>query len=394
MKNVANTEAYSAFDHIFLKALRSASHVVGVSRLTQPFWGRWRASEIGDDALFGFLKSIRSLDDWPDAALHTVRREEEGFARRQSALNVEQTVEALRRLAYLANLGQWGILPLGDTKRFLYRKARDYTAEAEKLAFGARFERLAIKWREKTFYGNLHLPPPRVEPAPLVVVVHGLDDAKEEHLATDLALLSAGFAVLNGDGPGQGEAFLLDGILWTPDYPALVSAAIDALADRPEIDAARVGTAGFSIGSLWSISAASRDRRIKAIYDLGAPINTRAFGRVPFLIKSKMCQITGARTDGEIAAVLAQNFIDRPEILENIFAAVRIAHGLKDRVVPTKDKSWLRDELLRLKRSPDVSMITFPDGDHCCTNHIPEIRRDMAAFFQKHLLKNSGRTDA
>ena len=394
MKNVANTEAYSAFDHIFLKALRSVSHVVGVARLTQPFWGRWRASEIGDDALFGFLSSIRSLDDWPDAALRMLEREEESFARRRPALSGEQTVGALRRLAYLANIGQWGILPLSDTKRFLYRKARDYTVEAEKLALGTRFERLAVRWREGTFYGNLHLPPEPAGPAPLIIVVHGLDDAKEEHLATDLALLSAGFAVLDFDGPGQGEAFLLDGILWTPDYPEVISAIIDALAERPEIDAARVGTAGFSIGSLWSISAASRDRRISAVYDLGAPINTSAFKRVPFLIKSKMCQITGARTESEIAQVLARNFIDRTEILQRIFAAVRIAHGLKDRVVATRDKLWLRDELLRLGISPEVSMITFPDGDHCCTNQIPEVRRDMAAFFRRHLLQASPRSGA
>ncbi|MGB8814973.1 MAG: hypothetical protein WCC57_17480, partial [Paracoccaceae bacterium] len=66
--NVSHTEAYSAFDHFFLKALRSVSHVVSVKQLTRPFWNRWRAGDVGDDVLFDFLGSMRSLDDWQGAA--------------------------------------------------------------------------------------------------------------------------------------------------------------------------------------------------------------------------------------------------------------------------------------------------------------------------------------
>ena len=37
----------------------------------------------------------------------------------------------------------------------------------------------------------------------------------------------------------------------------------------------------------------------------------------------------------------------------------------------------------------EVSLITFDDGDHCCTNHVPAIRRDMAEHFRRHLLERS-----
>jgi alpha-beta hydrolase superfamily lysophospholipase len=387
MKNVANTEAYSAFDHFFLKALRSVSHIVSVSKLTQPFWGRWRASDIGDDVLFEFLSSIRNLDDWPDSAMRMASRERDAFENGRAGLSRDDEVRALRRLSYMCNLGQWGILPLGEPKLSIYRMSRDYYIEAEERAFGDRYRRMPVRWNGRDFPANLHLPHASGQPAPLIVVIHGLDDCKEEHLATELALVDAGFAVVGFDGPGQGEAFLLDRVLWTPDYAGIVSAMIDAVADHPHIDAERTGTVGFSIGSMWSLLAASRDGRIKAVYDLGAPINTKSFARVPFLIKSKMCQITGARTREQIAEVLAQNYLDTPEILAGIGAAVRIAHGLKDRVVATRDKLWLRDELLRLGRSADVSLITFDDGDHCCTNHVPAIRGDMAEHFRRHLLQ-------
>lgn len=385
MKNVANTEAYNAFDHIFLKALRSVSHVVGVKTLTQPFWGRWQASNIGNTVLAEFLSSIRNLDDWPAAARRMAEREQAEFDRSRPALSLEETIAGLRRLSYLCNLGQWGILPLNEDKRSIYRLARDRYVEAEGLAFGNNFTRFHIEWNGSNFPANLHLQG-GTQKVPLIVVVHGLDDCKEEHLATELALLETGCAVVGFDGPGQGEAFLLDGNLWTPRFAEIVSALIDQSALNPRIDTARVGTVGFSIGSMWSILAAARDDRIKALYDLGAPINTKMFARVPFLIKSKMCQITGARTQAEIAAVLAQNHIDTPEILTGVGAAMRIAHGLRDRVVATRDKLWLRDELQRLAHAREVSMLTFEDGDHCCTNHIPEIRADMVAHFRRHLV--------
>ena len=385
MKNVSNTEAYSTFDHIFLKALRSVSKVVSVGKLTQPFWGRWRASNIGDDVLFDFLNSIRNLDDWPDAALRMMEREEENYAKIEMDLSNSEKVKYLRRLSYVGNLGQWGILPLNDIKRSVYTKCRDYCIQSEQLAYGDRFKRFHINWNGKNYPANLHLPLQADKKIPLIIVIHGLDDCKEEHLATELALLDAGFAVVGFDGPGQGEAFLLEGKLWTPEFHGIVSAIADQLENTSSINTNILGIVGFSIGSMWSLIAASQDKRIKAAYDLGAPINTDAFTRVPFLIKSKMCQITGAKTSKEISQVLSENYIDRPEILQNIHAAVRIAHGLKDRVVATKDKEWLKHELEKIGNCSEITMVTFEDGDHCCTNHVPAIRDDMAKFFKSNL---------
>ena len=46
MKNVADTETYTVFDHVLSKTVRSLSHVVGLRKITQPFWARWLASGI------------------------------------------------------------------------------------------------------------------------------------------------------------------------------------------------------------------------------------------------------------------------------------------------------------------------------------------------------------
>lgn len=381
--NVSHTEAYTIYDHVFLKALRSVSRVFSVTQLTRPFWNRWRAGDTGDDVLFGFLDSIRNLDDWPLAAERMIERETAVFEAARGTLGREAEIAALRRLSYMCNLAHWGIMPLTETKRLAYLKARDYYLEAERMAFGPRFRRLFLTWGGQQFPANLHLSD-QAE-SPLVILVHGIDGCKEEHLATELAMLDQGLAVLSFDGPGQAESFLVNGILWSERFPELISAAIDAVVDLTGHADRPVGVMGMSIGATWGYTAAARDRRIKALYDLGAAVNSDAFQRVPFIIKSKVCQITGAKTNDQIRDVLRQIKIDEPEVLGRIGAAIRIVHGSKDRVVSLADKQWLADELNRLQAASEVSTRVFEGADHCCTNEIPEVRRDMAAFFTRVL---------
>jgi pimeloyl-ACP methyl ester carboxylesterase len=243
-----------------------------------------------------------------------------------------------------------------------------------------------VPWRGRTLRGNLHVPADRRRPAPLVIIIHGIDGSKEEHLATELALQDAGLAVLGLDGPGQGEALLLDGILWSEDFPDVVGAALDVLAGDSAIDTTRVGLFGISIGGMWALRAAAGDPRICALYDLGGPINTKAFARVPFIIKTRMCQVTGARDAQTIAEVLASNSTESDAVLSQVACAVRIMHGGRDRVVAVSEKEWLRDRLLQFGRVPEASLEIIPGGDHCCTGHAAEIRADLTDFFFRRLI--------
>jgi dienelactone hydrolase len=391
LKNVSDTEAYTVYDFVFSKAVRSLSNVVGVKRITRPFWGRWRASDIGDETIFRFLDGIATIDNWAAVASRIVDDEVAAFDRIRAGLSRAEEVAALRRLSYLCHMAQWGSLPITDEKLRLYRRCRDIYIEAETLANGDRYRRIDVPWKGRTLHGNLHVPAAVRRPAPLVIIVHGIDGSKEEHLATELSLQDAGLAVLGLDGPGQGEALLLDGILWSTDFPAVVGAALDVLAADRAIDTTRVGLFGISIGGMWALRAAAGDSRIRALYDLGGPINTKAFARVPFIIKTRMCQVTGARDAQRIAEVLASNTTESDELLSQVTCAVRIMHGGRDRVVAVAEKQWLRDRLVHFGRAPVVSLEIIPGGDHCCTGHAAEIRADLTEFFA-HRLLGSGQT--
>jgi dienelactone hydrolase len=385
LKNVSDTEAYTFYDFFFSKALRSLSNVVGVKRITRPFWDRWRASNIDDATLFRFLDGIATIDNWASVASRIVDEEIATFARSRAGLSRDEEIAGLRRLSYLCHMGQWGSLPVTEEKLRLYRLCRDLYIESETLANGARYARIDLPWQGRTLHGNLRLPVGN-RPAPVAIIIHGIDGCKEEHLATELCLQEAGLAVLGIDGPGQGEALLLDGILWTADFHQMVSVALDAIAERPGVDVSRVGLFGISIGGMWALRAAAEEPRVRALYDLGGPINTRAFARLPFLIKTKMCQVTGARDADSIAEVLGKNSTESDDILSKVICAVRMMHGGRDRVVDTADKEWLRDRLLHFGHAPHVSLEIIPGGDHCCTGHAARIREDLAAFFSRYLI--------
>jgi alpha-beta hydrolase superfamily lysophospholipase len=383
MRNVADTDAYTTFDHVMSLTLRSLSGLVGVKRITQPFWARWLASGIEEDVLFEFLDGVGTIDNWATVAARVVARKEAEFASVRAGLTRDDEIAGLRRLSYLCHMAQWGCLPITNERRDLYRRTRDHYVAAETLAFGDAFARLDVPWQGRTVHANLHR---QLCAAPMIAIVHGIDGTKEEHLATELALVAAGFHVIGLDGPGQAEALLLDDILWTPDFPDAVSAVLSAASTHPGVQVAGFGALGLSIGGMWALRAAAGDSRITAVFDLGGPINTRRFPTLPFLIKTRMCQVTGARTPHEVATVLAQNSIESVAVLDAVDADVRIVHGARDRVVSTADKEWLRDQLARRRPPRDISLRVIEGGDHCCTAHASDVRTDAVAFFRRALM--------
>jgi dipeptidyl aminopeptidase/acylaminoacyl peptidase len=127
-----------------------------------------------------------------------------------------------------------------------------------------------------TFPGVLHLPKGE-GPFPCVIFIPGTDMHKEQvPNPEDNIFIKRGMAVLALDGPGQGESLLrmLKVRVDTWNYERAVSAAIDYLETRPEIDASRIATFGVSTGSYWSPRAAiweaRHKNRIKAAGGLAA----------------------------------------------------------------------------------------------------------------------------
>jgi dienelactone hydrolase len=127
-----------------------------------------------------------------------------------------------------------------------------------------------------SFPGILHLPEGS-GPWPCVIFIPGTDMYKEQvPNPEDNIFTKRGMACLSLDGPGQGESLLrmLKVRVDTWNYERAVSAAIDYLETRSDIDPDKIATFGVSTGSYWSPRAAlweaRHGNRIKAAGGLAA----------------------------------------------------------------------------------------------------------------------------
>jgi dienelactone hydrolase len=128
-----------------------------------------------------------------------------------------------------------------------------------------RIEHVDIPWEGTTVSGNLHLCASS-EPAPCVFYIPGCDVAKENwpHPLHNQAR-DRGMHVFAFDGPGQAESNLRGIRLTTDNYERAAGAVLDYLAQRPEIDPARIGLYATSFGSFWGLRSAAADHRFAAI---------------------------------------------------------------------------------------------------------------------------------
>src|SRR5881227_2777557 len=111
-----------------------------------------------------------------------------------------------------------------------------------------------------------HLPPGynggRI---PAVIAIPGMDSFKEIQVALyGDRFLNRGMAVLAIDGPGQYESPLIGLYFSMENWIAAGPALVDWIAARPELDAARIGVAGTSFGSLFGTVLTGNEPRIKA----------------------------------------------------------------------------------------------------------------------------------
>lgn len=97
-----------------------------------------------------------------------------------------------------------------------------------------------------------------------VIVGHGHLANRMQVLPQARLLLEHGFGVLLFDWRAHGES---EGarVTWGIDERRDVTAALDFLATQPDVDAARVGALGFSMGGLAVVLAAPDEPRLKAV---------------------------------------------------------------------------------------------------------------------------------
>jgi 2,6-dihydroxypseudooxynicotine hydrolase len=220
-------------------------------------------------------------------------------------------------------------------------------------------ERVAIPYDGKTLFGILRKPAGIARP-PVVVMVMGLDSAKEETAAYEQPFLARGIATLAFDGPGQGEGeydFAIRG-----DYEHPVKAVFDWLATRGDLDTARAALWGVSLGGYYASRAAAFETRAKACIALAGPYDlAECWDSMPHLTRTAFRVRAKCESEAEAkrhAATLSLNGLAR-----RIVCPLYIVSGKLDRVIP-----WQHAERLAREAGGEVVFNLIEDGNHIANN--------------------------
>lgn len=129
--------------------------------------------------------------------------------------------------------------------------------------YGLKYEPVTLPSYGKNLKGWFIPPKDTAKPAPGIVIVHSWGGNMGKMLPLAKKLHEAGAALMLYHARGHGDSDS-DGPITLLKYTQDLRAALDYLAGRKEIDIARLGAVGHSMGAAATIVGTSLDTRIKA----------------------------------------------------------------------------------------------------------------------------------
>jgi dipeptidyl aminopeptidase/acylaminoacyl peptidase len=197
-------------------------------------------------------------------------------------------------------------------------------------------------------------------PHPVVVLIPGLDSAKEEFGPAEQAFLDRGLATFSVDGPGQGEAEY--DLAIRPDWEVPGAAVLDAVSALPGIDAGRIGVWGVSLGGYYAPRLTSGDSRVRACIALSGPF---CFGqdwdqlpeltRDAFRVRSKSATAGQARRRADELTLAGR--------AGRLTAPLLVVAGQQDRIIGWQQARRLADEA-----AGPAEFLLLERGGHGCAN--------------------------
>lgn len=235
--------------------------------------------------------------------------------------------------------------------------------------------RVEIPYGGVVMAANLRRPAGADRP-PLVLLLPGLDSTKEEFFGWENVFLERGMATLSLDGPGQGETGLSTRI--EPAYEKAVTAALDFLDPRDDLDLGRVGLAGVSLGGYYAPRAAAYERRVAAAVGISGPFDFGAcWETMPRPTRETVMHHVGAATEEEGRAKAGElNLYEAAMLLDRPYLAIT---GRHDRLIPWEQTKRQADE------APAGEFVLYDDGNHVC-NNLPYLYRPLTADWLREKL--------
>jgi dipeptidyl aminopeptidase/acylaminoacyl peptidase len=326
-----------------------------------------------------FEKITKGVDRWAGwcAAWSSVAAEHEELGR--DALAAGRTVSAgqhLSRAAVYYHFAKFVFVEDLDQMRAAHANAVRCLNDALPY-ITPKGRRIEIDFEGAKLVGVLRLPAGD-GPHPAVLLLSGLDSAKEEQKSVEETFLERGLATFTVDGPGQGEAEYDLPIRGNWSLPG--KALLDALGAEPEIDESRLAVWGVSLGGYYAprVAAAVGDR-VKACVALAGPYDFGdCWDGLPALTRQTFQVRAGAGSDEEAHRIASTLTLDGSA--GAIRAPLLIVFGRLDRLIP-----WQHAERLKTEAGGEVELLMLEDGNHGCANLAPRHRPYTADWVAERL---------
>ena len=266
----------------------------------------------------------------------------------------------------LYSFGRWPT-PASPRKQVAYDKAIDaYLTHARFM--DPPLEVVHIPFEGKQIVGYLRLPKGATGPVPMVLAVNGLDSRKEDLAESFSAILPFGIGYLAVDGPGTGQS----PIKASPTAERMLSAVLDYLATRPEVDKTRIAMHGVSWGAYWGTKMAILEKaRLRGVSVQSPP--TDLFFQKEFVLDSllgnreylfdqipaMMAIFDNVTTLDQVVDIFQKMSLQNQHLLGKPTAPMLILAGTRDTQVPISD-------IYKLLDSGDVPKDAWinPQGGH------------------------------
>jgi len=334
-----------------------------------------------------FERVLGGLEHWPDWCAAWVARGADHEALGRDALAQGRTRSAGEHLAQAAVYFHFAkFVFVEDLDQMRAAHARAVACLTDALPhLDPPGRRIEIPFEEARLVGVLRTPTGDGR-HPVVVLIPGLDSTKEELGSTERTFLDRGLATLSIDGPGQGEAGY--DLPIRGDWAPVAEALWDAVGELPELDRARLGVWGVSLGGYYAprVAAALGDR-VRACVALAGPFN---FGEcwpgLPQLTRDTFRVRSGATSDEEAREIALT--LGMETAAADLVAPLLIVFGRQDRLIP-----WQQAERLRDAVAGPVELLMLEDGNHGCANVAPWHRPRTADWLAARLTGPTAHSD-
>jgi len=215
-------------------------------------------------------------------------------------------------------------------------------------------------------YGELAMPgyliaPRGAGPLPAVILINGLDSAKEVELyAFARELTARGMAAVVFDGPGQG---VFAGKLPMPvDFENVVTAVADTVRGLASVDAGRLGIFGVSFGGYLAARAAARICGLRACVNLSGGFDHDNYRQINSMVRTDFRFVFGVPDDDAMERICHASLnLKQVEPLRIPLLAI---HGELDSIIPIEScqrmLDWARG---------GSELISYAGERHVATNY-------------------------